>query len=61
MRNATAAKTLIIVGLLLVFIAVFADPLGLGRHPGFGWRQWLVSIVGVVVLLTGLYLRRSVR
>jgi hypothetical protein len=51
-RNA-AAKTLITVGILLVGVAVFADPLGLGRHPGFGWWQGLVAVGGVVVFMVG--------
>src|SRR5215471_14568068 len=39
MQNPALAKTLMIVGILIVLIAGFADPLGLGRSPGFGWRQ----------------------
>jgi hypothetical protein len=48
-----AAAILIVVGILLVVVAVFADPLGLGRHPGFGWWQGLVAVVGVFVFLAG--------
>jgi hypothetical protein len=33
------AQVVIVGGALLVFISLFADPLGLGRSPGFGWRQ----------------------
>jgi len=46
------------IGALLVLIALFADPLGLGRSPGFGWRQTLGVVVGALILLGGLYLRR---
>lgn len=53
MQNPAAAKTLMIVGVLLVLIALFADPLGLGRHPGFGWWQGLAAVVGVVVFMVG--------
>ncbi len=46
------------IGVLLVVIAVFADPLGVGRNPGFGWLQGLGVVIGVLVILAGLYLRR---
>jgi len=58
MQNPALAKTLMIVGILIVLIAAFADPLGLGRSPGFGWRQTLGVVVGALVIGAGLYLRR---
>jgi len=54
----TLAGSLIGIGILLVVIAVFADPLGLGRNPGFGWKQGLGVVIGALVILAGLYLRR---
>jgi hypothetical protein len=54
----TFAGTLIGIGVLLLLISVFADPLGLGRHPGFGWMQGLGVVIGALVILAGLYLRR---
>ena len=54
----TFAGGLIGIGVLLLLISVFADPLGLGRHPGFGWIQGLGVVIGAVVILAGLYLRR---
>ncbi len=45
-------------GVLLVVVAVFADPLGLGRQPGFGWLQGLGVVIGALVIVAGLYLRR---
>jgi hypothetical protein len=45
-------------GVLIVLISVFADPLGLGRNPGFGWLQGLGVVIGALVILAGLYLRR---
>jgi hypothetical protein len=52
------AWVVISIGALLVLVALFADPLGLGRSPGFGWRQGLGVVIGVLVILGGLYLRR---
>jgi LPXTG-motif cell wall-anchored protein len=44
--------------MLLVLISLFADQLGLGRQPGFGWIQWLVLIIGAAVIAVGVYLLR---
>ncbi len=61
MDNPMLAWVVIGIGALLVLIALFADPLGLGRSPGFGWRQTLGVVVGALILLGGLYLRRRKR
>jgi hypothetical protein len=58
MNNPMLAWVVIGIGALLVLVALFADPLGLGRSPGFGWRQGLGVVIGVLVILGGLYLRR---
>ncbi len=54
-------RVVIGVGLLLLLIALFADPLGLGKSAGFGWKQGLGVVIGVVVILAGFYLRRRVK
>jgi hypothetical protein len=61
MNNPMLAWVLIGIGAILVLIALFADPLGLGKSPGFGWRQGLGVIIGALVMLAGLYLRRRVK
>ncbi len=58
MSNPVFAWIVTGVGVLLVVISAFADPLGLGRSPGFGWRQTLGVVVGALVVAAGLYLRR---
>ncbi len=58
MSNPVFAWIVIGAGVLLILISAFADPLGLGRSPGFGWRQTLGVIIGALVLAAGLYLRR---
>ncbi len=58
MSNPVFAWIVIGAGVLLVLISALADPLGLGRSPGFGWRQTLGVIIGALVLAAGLYLRR---
>jgi hypothetical protein len=61
MRNPTYAWILIGVGVLLVLISALADSFGLGQSPGFGWRQTLGVVVGALVILGGLCLRRRWR
>jgi hypothetical protein len=47
-------RTLVIgLGVLLVVVSVFADALGLGREPGFGWKQSLGLVVGLVIVVVG--------
>jgi hypothetical protein len=48
------AFILLIAGAALVFIAVFADTLGLsGGGEGFGWKQLIAAIAGLVIALGG--------
>jgi hypothetical protein len=61
MDNPMLARVVIGIGALLVLIALFADLLGLGGHSGFGWRQALGLVIGAVVILAGLYLRRRAK
>ena len=58
MERPMLGRVVIGVGLLLILIAMFADTLGLGRSPGFGWRQTLGAVVGVLVVVAGAYLLR---
>ncbi len=48
------AMALIAVGTLLVLGALFADPLGIsGGGEGFGWKQLIATIVGLVLAVIG--------
>ena len=53
----TSARALIGVGVLVAFVSLFADPLRLGRYPGFEWLQEVGVIVGLLAILAGFYLR----
>jgi hypothetical protein len=59
MSSPVFAWILIGAGVLVVLISAFADPMGLGRSPGFGWRQTLGVVVGALVVAAGAYLRRG--
>ena len=47
-------KLLLIIGALLVIIALTADAIGIGVKPGFGYKQGLLLIAGLVIMLTSM-------
>jgi hypothetical protein len=52
-------KALLAAGLGLALLSLLADPLGLGAAPGFGWRQTLLLLLGLVVAaFAGVRLRK---
>ena len=50
---------LIGIGAVVLLASLFADPLGIGGYPGIGFKQVIGMIVGVVVGIVGLVLRRK--
>jgi len=50
---------LIGVGIVLLLVSVFADPLGIGGYPGFGAKQIIWTILGIAIGATGLFLYRK--
>ncbi len=53
MTNQGLSKPAMIIGIIVVLLSALADPLGLGRSPGFGWRQGLGAIMGLLIILLG--------
>jgi hypothetical protein len=58
MQNPALAWILIGIGVGLALISGFAFPLGLGQNLGFGWKKMLGVIIGALIVVAGLYLRR---
>jgi hypothetical protein len=50
---------LIGVGIVLLLVSVFADPLGIGGYPGFGTKQVIGTILGIVIVVIGMFLYRK--
>ena len=49
-----------VVGLLVLVIAAFADPLGIGgADDTFGWKQIVGVVVGAVIAVAGIVLAVS--
>lgn len=49
MTPKTASWAALAVGLVAALVALFADVLGLGGAPGFGWKQIALLVVGSAV------------
>jgi uncharacterized membrane protein len=50
---------LILLGILVVLLSVFADVVRLGAMPGvFGWKQSLGVVIGLVLVGYGFWRRR---
>jgi hypothetical protein len=45
--------------LVIIVLSAFADALGYGHQPGFGWKQTLGVVIGVALALGGFYWRRQ--
>lgn len=60
MTRRNVGLIVLIAGLLLVLAATTADLTGLGGQPGFGWRQMAGTALGVIVVIIGVVLYRTV-
>ncbi|MGH7333713.1 MAG: hypothetical protein ACREKS_13415 [Candidatus Rokuibacteriota bacterium] len=57
----TRSTWLILLGILIVLVSLFADALGIGTSPKdyFGWKQVFGLVVGVVIAGYGFWRRRT--
>lgn len=55
MDKKTLGLGLIPIGLAWVMVSLGADAIGLGAAPGIGWKQWLSTAAGVVIVLVGMW------
>jgi hypothetical protein len=52
----TISVVLLVVGIVILLLSVFANPIGIGNPARFGYIQIAGTIVGVIVTLVGLFL-----
>jgi hypothetical protein len=52
---------MVVLGVLLILVSLFADPLGFGREPGFGYRQAAGLVVGLALAILGIWRGRAAR
>ena len=58
MTQRNLALVILVAGVLLALVSLFADPLGVGGEPGFGYKQTVGLVVGVALTGLGLWYRR---
>jgi hypothetical protein len=46
---------ILVVGVVLALVSLFADALGVGREPRFGYKQAAGLVVGVVLAVVGVW------
>jgi hypothetical protein len=50
---------LVLVGVVAALIAALADPLGIGEEGGFGWKQGVLLVIGIILIIGGITALRS--
>ena len=53
----TLGLVLLIVGIVVVFVSVAADVIGLGPDVGFGYKQVAGTVGGAIAAIVGMILR----
>ncbi len=53
MSQKTVGYVLVVVGVILLVVGLFADPLGLGPVPGYGWKQIPAIVIGAIAVVAG--------
>ena len=56
MDNKALSTTVLVVGIVILIVSLFADSIGIGSNPGFGFDQGFGSVVGVATMGVGLFL-----
>ena len=55
MTQRRTALVILVVGVLLALASLFADAIGIGGEPGFGWKQTAGLVVGLVLVWVSLW------
>ena len=50
---------LLLNGIIFFILASSADIIGLGKYPGYGYKQISGNIVGAIAIIAGVYLTRK--
>lgn len=50
-------RAILALGVVILVLSILADAIGLGRDEGFGWKQTVGALVGIVLIVVGYYRR----
>jgi hypothetical protein len=53
MTRRSWAIVMMVIGVILALVSIFADALGVGGEPGFGYKQGAGLVIGVVLAAIG--------
>ena len=56
MDKKTLNTAILVVGIVILVISLFADNIGIGDSPGFGRDQLIGSVVGAIATIIGVIL-----
>ena len=46
---------LLVLGAALLIVSLLADVIGIGANPGFGYRQIIGIVLGVIAVIRGIF------
>lgn len=46
---------LLVLGAALLIVSLLADVIGIGANPGFGYRQIIGVVLGVIAIIRGIF------
>ncbi len=46
---------LLVLGVALLIVSLLADVIGIGANPGFGYRQIIGVVLGVIAIIRGIF------
>ena len=46
---------LLVLGAALLIVSLLADAIGIGANPGFGYRQIIGVVLGVIAVIRGIF------
>jgi NO-binding membrane sensor protein with MHYT domain len=59
LTNRQSGTVLLVIGVVILFVSMLADPLKIGQSPQFGSRQLAAGIMGAAFAAIGSLIRRK--
>lgn len=59
MQKKVLSYIIIGIGIVILLVSLLADLIGIGAHPGFGTKQAIGVLIGVVIGIIGFILLRK--
>ena len=59
MQKKALSLIVIGVGIVILLVSLLADVIGIGKYPGFGYKQAIGTAIGIVIFIIGLIIYRK--